>query len=150
MGTTLSAVMLIQDRAVICQVGDSRVYRLRNGELSQVTTDHSWVEESVAAGMMSREEAEKHPYRNMLTRAIGAEEAPVTPDIIEEPIEEGDLFLLCSDGLMAHVEDDQIRQVLEENAPSRASWKLVQAALAGGGSDNVTVLIARVDALESV
>ncbi|MBL8086452.1 MAG: serine/threonine-protein phosphatase [Chthonomonas sp.] len=147
MGTTLSALLLVQDRAVIAQVGDSRVYRLRGGATTLLTRDHTWVEEAIRNGLMSPGEAETHPYRHVLTRAIGTE-ANVEPDIFTEAVEIGDTFLLCSDGVMNHVNDEQIGRLLAENPPSMAAWKIVAAALAGGGSDNTTVLIIRVDALE--
>ena len=146
MGCTLSAVMIVQDRAIIAQVGDSRVYRLRNGELVQITTDHTWVEETVASEMMSREEAEKSPYRHVLTRAIGTEQ-DVKVDVFDEIVEPGDVYLLCSDGLTNHVGNETIAEQLLKG-PSEAVWDLVDLALAGGGSDNTTVVVVRVDALE--
>lgn len=146
MGTTLSALVLIQDKAWTCQVGDSRIYRLRAGELEQLTDDHTFIEESVRNGVMSREEAEKHPYKHVLTRAIGTEEA-LKADTRELEIQEGDLFLLCSDGLLNHVEDESIAQHLREFPPSEATWRLVNKALAAGGSDNCTVMVVRVDGL---
>lgn len=149
MGTTLSALALIQDRAHVVQVGDSRVYRLREGVLECLTRDHTWVEEVVAAGMMPREEAERHQYRHMLTRAIGTE-AEVTPELFEFELQAGDLFLLCSDGLLHHVPDPDIERTLIEKAPAAATWELVNMALRDGGSDNCTVVVVRVDALEAV
>lgn len=146
MGTTLSAVALVQDRLYGVQVGDSRTYRLREGSLECLTRDHTWVEEVVAAGMMPREEAEKHPYRHMLTRAIGTE-PEVTPDIFDTELMVGDLLLLCSDGLLNHVPDPDIERTLLEKAPAAAAWELVNMALRDGGSDNCTVMIVRVDAL---
>lgn len=147
MGTTLSALMIVQDRAYVAQVGDSRVYRLRNEELVQLTTDHTWVEETVAMGTMAREEAERHQYKHVLTRAIGTE-AEVRTDIFEEGVSVGDVYLLCSDGLTNHVSDDEIERTLAASGPSEASWALVTKALLGGGSDNTTVIVVRVDGLE--
>ncbi|MCH7903897.1 MAG: Stp1/IreP family PP2C-type Ser/Thr phosphatase [Armatimonadetes bacterium] len=146
MGCTLSALMIVQDRAIIAQVGDSRVYRLRDGELSQITTDHTWVEETVASEMMSREEAEKSPYRHVLTRAIGTEQ-DVKADVFDEIVEPGDVYLLCSDGLTNHVCNETIAEQLLKG-PSEAVWDLVDLALADGGSDNTTAVVVRVDALE--
>ncbi|MFN3684206.1 MAG: PP2C family protein-serine/threonine phosphatase [Fimbriimonadaceae bacterium] len=148
MGTTLSALILLQDQAYTVQVGDSRVYRLRDGALERLTRDHSWVEEAVRSKLMSREEAEVHPYRHMLTRAIGNADDP--PDIDLYDLREGDVFLLCSDGLTNHVSDESIAMMLGTFGPSEAAWRLVQAALADGGSDNCTVLVVRLDALERV
>ncbi|MCW5936444.1 MAG: Stp1/IreP family PP2C-type Ser/Thr phosphatase [Fimbriimonadaceae bacterium] len=147
MGTTLSALMLVQDQGYIAQVGDSRVYRLRDGELQQLTHDHTWVEDMVRLGAISREEAERHPNRHALTRAIGAEESG-EPDVLTFALQEGDVYLLCSDGLTNHVKDAEIFQVLSECGPSEASWRLVSSALIDGGSDNTTLIVVRVDALE--
>jgi protein phosphatase len=149
MGTTLSALVLVQDRAYTVQVGDSRIYRLRNGELLQMTMDHTWVEEMVKAGMLSYEEAENHPRKHMLTRAIGAE-GDVHPDIELFDVQNGDLYLLCSDGLINHTDDDVIAQMLGNHAPSEAVWKLVGHALTNGGSDNTTVMVVRVDEITPV
>lgn len=150
MGTTLSALLLIQDRAMVVQVGDSRIYRLRGEALERLTEDHTWVEEVVKAGIMVREDAEIHQNRNMLMRAIGVDEADSSrPDIFWYDLQPGDVFLLCSDGLTNHASDEQIGEYLKSD-PSDAAWKLVDAALAGGGSDNCTVLIVRVDRLESL
>ena len=144
MGTTLSALILLQDKAFTVQVGDSRIYRLRQDELQQLTIDHSWVEEMVRGGMMSRAEAEANPRKHMLTRAIGAE-PDVQPDIELHALKQGDQFLLCSDGLINHVEDATIAHHLAHDAPSDAVWKLVGHALTNGGSDNCTVMVVRVD-----
>lgn len=147
MGTTLSALLLVQDRALVGQVGDSRVYRLRNGDLTQVTTDHTWVEDMVKLGT-PREEAERHQNRHMITRAIGAE-GEVVPDLFDLDLAEGDVFLVCSDGVTNHVMDDSIRRILSETGPSEAAWRLVSEALAGGGSDNATAIVVRIDAMRS-
>jgi len=144
MGTTLSALILLQDKAFTVQVGDSRIYRLRQDELQQLTIDHTWVEEMVRGGMMSRAEAEANPRKHMLTRAIGAE-PDVQPDIELHALQQGDQFLLCSDGLINHVEDATIAHHLAHDAPSDAVWKLVGHALTNGGSDNCTVMVVRVD-----
>ncbi len=145
MGTTLSALILIQGQAMCVQVGDSRIYRLRAGLLTQLTKDHTWVEEQLALGTLTPEMAAGHPYSHVLSRAIGAEEG-VRPDIDLTDLEVGDTFLLCSDGLINHVDDEQLATLLE-NPPSQAAWKLVNAALQDGGKDNCTVLIVRVDAI---
>jgi serine/threonine protein phosphatase PrpC len=149
MGTTLSGLILLQDEAFTVQVGDSRVYRLRGGELAMLTHDHTWVDEAIRNGMLSAAEAETHPYKHVLTRAIGSE-GEVTPDVDRHDLQVGDLYLLCSDGLINHVSDDEISETLRENTPAAAAWKLVGQALQGGGSDNCTVMIVRVDGLEDV
>lgn len=149
MGTTLSALILLQDAAMVVQVGDSRVYRLRVGGLEQVSEEHTWVAEAIASGTMSAEEAESHPYRHMLTRAIGAE-ASLEPQLACFPLEVGDVYLLCSDGLTNHVTDEAIAEDLASLGIAEAVWRLVGRALADGGSDNCTAVAVRVDALESV
>jgi protein phosphatase len=146
MGTTLSGLILLQEKAYTVQVGDSRIYRLRNGELLMLTQDHTWVDEAIRAGMLTPAEAETHPYKHVLTRAIGTE-GEVRPDITSDEIQVGDIYLLCSDGLINHVPDDAIGEVLRTKAPAEAAWSLVGHALQGGGSDNTTVLIVRIDAL---
>ena len=143
MGTTLSALILLQDRAYTVQVGDSRIYRLRLGELLQMTTDHTWVEEALRAGLIRPEEVETHPYKHVLNRAIGTE-AQVAVDVEQFDLVAGDVYLLCSDGLINHVPDAQIAELLKL-APSESAWKLVASAMQGGGSDNCTVLVIRVD-----
>lgn len=149
MGTTLSALMLIQDRALTAQVGDSRVYRLRDGEIAQITPEHTWIEETVAAGLMTRADAENHPYKHVITRAIGVD-PEVTPDVAWHDLREGDVYLLCSDGLTNHVPDEALARTLAEFGPSESAWRLVSAALIDGGSDNATAIVVRVDALGSV
>lgn len=149
MGTTLSALLIVQEKAYIVQVGDSRVYRLRDGVVSQMTVDHTWVEETVAMGTMTREVAEVHPYRHVLTRAVGTE-PEVKTDVFVEDVRASDTYLICSDGLTNHVSDDEIQEVLNKLGPAEAAWSLVSKALVGGGSDNTTAIVVRVDALERV
>lgn len=149
MGTTLSALILLQDRAYTCQVGDSRVYRLRGGEMKMLTLDHTWVEEAIRSGVLTPEEAETHPYKHVLTRAIGSD-GDIAADVNSDTLEVGDTYLLCSDGLLNHVDDETIADHLKTYPPSEACWRLVARALAGGGSDNCTVMVVRVDGLESV
>lgn len=149
MGTTLSALVLLQDEALIAQVGDSRIYLWRGGSLQQCTTDHTWVEDVVSQGLMSREEAENHPYRHVITRAIGTQ-GDAVPDVFRFPIQAGDVFLLCSDGLNNHVPDAKLHDLLSQYGLADAAWEMVQAALLDGGSDNCTVLLVRVDAMEAV
>lgn len=146
MGTTLSALVLLQDSAWVAHVGDSRIYRLREGFMDRLTRDHTWVEDVVSSGAFTRDEAERHQYRHVLTRAIGTEE-DLRADVDRHELSAGDTFLLCTDGLMNHVADLRIHEVLESEGPSAACWTLVGDALLGGGSDNTTVLIVRVDAL---
>lgn len=149
MGTTMTVLLLVQDKAIVVQVGDSRAYRVRSDELAPLTTDHTWVEETVSAGLMTREQAEAHPYKHVLTRAIGTE-PDVRCDVFEFDSQEGDRYLLCSDGVTNHVSDDAIRAALLSQGPAEAAWGIVSAALAGGGSDNATALVVRVDRLEPI
>ena len=149
MGATLSALIILQDKAYTVQVGDSRVYRLRKDVLEQLTVDHSWVEEVVRAGVMSRHDAENHQNRHVIMRAIGAD-LEVEPDVTCFDLEVGDLFLVCSDGLLNHVNDDRIGEIMRTSGIAEATWKLVGEALQGGGSDNTTVFLVRVDAIDPV
>lgn len=145
MGTTLSGLILLQDQAYTVQVGDSRVYRLRDGQVEMLTRDHTWVDEAIRNGVLRPEQAEDHPYKHVLTRAIGTENDS-SADVELFDLRPGDTFLLCSDGLTNHVGDSQIGEALR-GAPSEACWKLVGQAMMGGGSDNCTVLVVRVDDL---
>ncbi|MCU0316405.1 MAG: Stp1/IreP family PP2C-type Ser/Thr phosphatase [Fimbriimonadaceae bacterium] len=146
MGTTLSALCFVQEKAFIFQVGDSRVYRLRSGELEQITVDHTWVEEIVRSGQLTRSEAEVHPNRHILTQAVGTQ-PQIRVDTFALDLEVGDQFLVCSDGLTNHVKDEALARTLGENGPSKAAWMLVAMALADGGSDNATAIVIRVDDL---
>lgn len=147
MGTTLSAMVLLQEKAYCVQVGDSRIYRLRDGELTQITEDHTFVNELVRVGTISAEDAINHPKKNVITRAVGVEEN-VVPDFFEFDVVEGDVYFLCSDGVLNHVDDEGILSILTSNGPAAAAWKMVGQALLGGGSDNTTAMVLRVDRLE--
>lgn len=147
MGTTLSVLIILQDKTYTVHVGDSRVYRWRNGVLQMLTEDHTWVDEAVRQGLITPEEAETHPYKHVLTRAIGTE-GDVVPDIVQHDLAAGDIFLLCSDGLVNHVNDAEIGDHLGKFGLAEAVWRLVGLALVNGGSDNCTVVAVRVDALE--
>jgi PPM family protein phosphatase len=143
MGTTLTALVVVQGRAIVAQVGDSRCYRRRAEETTCLTTDQTWVEETVAAGVMSREEAEAHPYRHVILQAIGTN-AELNPAIGDHEAQDGDVYLLCSDGVTNHVDDEALHLALEHPC-SAAAWSLVNQALAGGGSDNATVIVVRLE-----
>lgn len=140
MGTTLTAAIFVEDRVVLAQVGDSRAYLIRDGGHWQVTQDHSWVEEQVRAGMLSREEAERSPYRNVITRSVGAAQT-VQPDFYTESSRIGDIWVLCSDGLTGHVEDSEIAHIAGSFAPSEAARQLIELANSRGGRDNITVFV---------
>ncbi|HZT42246.1 MAG TPA: Stp1/IreP family PP2C-type Ser/Thr phosphatase [Chthonomonadaceae bacterium] len=140
MGSTLTAVVFVEDRVVVAQVGDSRAYLIRDGEVRQVTQDHSWVEEQVRAGMLSREDAEMSPFRNVITRSVGASPS-VQPDFYVEESRVGDTWVLCSDGLTGHVQAGEIGQIAASHPPSEAARQLIELANARGGRDNITVFI---------
>ena len=147
MATTASALLAGAGTACVAHVGDSRVYVLRGGELSQITHDHSWVEEQVRAGTMSPSAARLHPWRNVVTRALSGGEDPEV-DVTEVTLDPGARFLLCSDGLFAVVSDPQIAEILGDPALSldEVCRRLVDAANAGGGPDNITAVVLQVDA----
>jgi len=141
MGTTLTAVAVDGDTATISHVGDSRAYLLRDGELTQVTDDHSWVEQLVREGKLTPEEAEVHPQRSIVTRALGIE-ANVTVDNDSVDLAPGDRVLICSDGLTSMVREPEIAATLRRDSnPQRAADGLVAAANKAGGEDNITVIV---------
>ena len=141
MGSTLVAIALNSKRAMICNVGDSRAYLYNGSTVEQITHDHSLVEEMVERGKITREEAESHPNKNIITRAIGVE-ATVKCDIFDIKLRDGDKVLLCSDGLTNLVTDEEIASVLMKNPElENACLKLVTLALQRGAPDNVTVVL---------
>lgn len=140
MGATLSVLWMSDDFVYIGHVGDSRVYLLRDGEFRQMTLDHSLVEQLVREGVLTEEEAQNHPMRNIITRAIGTDES-VEVDVVVEERRKGDLWLACSDGLHGLVDDRQMRDALRQYAPEKAADVLLKAALDAGGRDNVTLVI---------
>ena len=140
MGTTLSVLWMSDNFVYIGHVGDSRVYLLRDGEFKQMTLDHSLGEQLVREGVLTEEEAQNHPMRNIITRAIGTDES-VEVDVVVEERRKGDLWLACSDGLHGLVDDRQMRDALRQYAPEKAADVLLKAALDAGGRDNVTLVI---------
>ncbi len=140
MGSTLTCAVFIENRVHLAQLGDSRAYLIRNGAIRQVTLDHSWVEEQVRAGMMSREDAEVSPFRNVITRSIGAP-GVVHPDFFEEATQVGDLWVLCSDGLTAYLSDAEILNIAGNYSPSEAARQFIELANGRGGRDNITVFV---------
>jgi serine/threonine protein phosphatase PrpC len=141
MGTTMTVALLEDDRVAFGHVGDSRAYLIRDGQLEQLTDDHSLVAELVRSGKLTPEEAETHPQRSVITRALGTE-ADVDVDTFSVAVEPGDLFLLCSDGLTSMIDDQTILGAVEQNRGSleEAAKALVNAANRGGGEDNITVI----------
>lgn len=144
MGTTATAALITRDELVIAHVGDSRAYLLRDGRLRQVTEDHSLVAELIRRGALTPAEAERHPQRSVITRALGAEPG-VEVDVVRLVPQAGDVLLLCSDGLTGMVGDGEIGRIVggPGTLPERAR-ELVRAANGAGGEDNVTVVLVRV------
>ncbi|MGH2527839.1 MAG: Stp1/IreP family PP2C-type Ser/Thr phosphatase [Actinomycetota bacterium] len=141
MGTTLTAALVEGDRIRLAHVGDSRAYLLRDGELRRLTEDHTLVHRMVAEGEISETEAEAHPQRSVLTRALGVDMfVDVDDDVVQ--VRSGDRLLLCTDGLTGMVSEDEIREMLQDVAdPAEAAERLVRSANEGGGVDNITVVI---------
>jgi protein phosphatase len=142
MGTTLTVALVGDGRVQIGHVGDSRAYLLRDGELEQITEDHSLVAELTRAGKLSEQEAEVHPQRSVITRALGTD-PDVDVDAFTVETRDGDLFMLCSDGLTSMVEDRAILEILQKRRGNlkQAAQQLVKSANRGGGEDNITVLL---------
>jgi serine/threonine protein phosphatase PrpC len=153
-GTTLTGVYLDTSGEaahwVTLNIGDSRVYLVREGSIIQITTDHSVVQELIASGRLSPEEAENHPYGNVITRAVGPSEG-VTPDYVRLEVAQGDRFVICSDGLTKELTDYGIRHFLDENPdPADAASAMLDAALENGGRDNITIIVLDVGSPEAV
>ncbi len=141
-GTTCTAAVLLPDRVVIAHAGDSRAYIVSGGGIRQLTEDHSVVGEMVRKGILSKEEAARHPHRNVITRAVGLR-GTLEVDIEESvAIERGDRILICSDGLFSMIEELEIGDIAAKGNPEKACQKLVKRAKEEGGSDNITVIIA--------
>lgn len=139
MGTTLTAAAIDTDWLYIAQVGDSRLYLFREGELYQITEDHSQVYELIKAGIISDSNAGVF-QRNVITRSVGYERI-VVPDVVARKTQKGDVYLLCSDGLSGMVSNEQIAQVLQNFPPLSAVNNLIELANLNGGEDNITVVI---------
>ena len=139
-GSTVAALVAYDQQFACIWSGDSRVYRVRAGQLAQISRDHTEVQELLDHGVITQQEALTWARRNVITRAVG-----VTPEIMidieQGQIEPGDIFLLCSDGLTAHVSPSEMRDVLVDSAPNAACDKLLQMTLSRGGTDNVTIIV---------
>lgn len=142
MGTTATILSLDDTKAYMAHVGDSRLYRLRQNIFEQLTEDHSYVETLVRRGELSAEEARVHPMKNVLTQAVGAV-TNLKIDTANFPVERGDIFLLCTDGLTNMVDDATVAKILQ--TASEPAEALIDAALQAGGKDNVSVIVAGVD-----
>lgn len=144
MATTLTMAHVLWPRAYVVQIGDSRCYRVRDTTIVQVTKDQTVVQYLVDEGALTPDEAAESPYGHILSQAIGAGEPEVHPEISRVELEKGDVLLLCTDGLTAHVTDNEIADHVRAASSAReASEHLVEAALDAGGSDNVTVVVSR-------
>lgn len=141
MGTTIVGALYNKGNIALINVGDSRGYLLHGGAMQQITLDHSFVEEMVRKGKLTREEAKTHPVKNLITRAVGIERV-VDSDVFDVPMEEGDTLLLCSDGLTGMVPDDEILEIiLQADNLEEACRTLIDRACDSGGRDNITVLL---------
>jgi protein phosphatase len=144
MGTTCTAAAIVQDALYYVHVGDTRLYLIRDGQITRVTRDHSYVGRLVESGMISLEEAENHPQRNILTAALGT-----NPDLImdspgqPEPLRPEDVLLICSDGLWGQVRDSEILDAVENKSAEQTGRKLIELARERGGPDNITVEVLR-------
>lgn len=147
MGTTIVSVVVREGRAQYAHVGDSRLYLLHGGELTQLTRDHSMVQELLEQGSITSQEATHHPKKNLITRALGVA-VGVSIDYDECPVSEGDVLLLCTDGLSNYVTDSEMTDILQTESFYEAPNVLVQKALDMGGLDNITVLLVKVEPVE--
>jgi serine/threonine protein phosphatase PrpC len=144
MGTTIVVVLFYDNRFTVAHVGDSRLYRLRNGELKQITRDHSLMREMIDRGLYTPEEARKSLNKNLITRAIGID-SKVQVDIQEDIAMVNDIYLLCSDGVTDMIEDDLIKSVMIENSENleKAASEMIRLANEHGGKDNISALLAK-------
>jgi protein phosphatase len=144
MGTTVVTALISGHTMTIGSAGDSRCYLVRKGGLKQLTRDDSWVSAALGEGILNSDDVERHPLRNVITKAVGARDA-IDLDVVEQGLEAGDVVLLCSDGLHGMVHDEEIARILQSSPPSleEVSARLVDAANEAGGRDNVTVVLLR-------
>lgn len=148
MGTTALAIYMKQNQMFISHVGDSRGYRIRNGSVEQLTEDHSLVNEQIKAGLITPEHAKTHRLKNIITRSLGYQEE-VEVDTRIEYLEEGDVFLLCSDGLSNLIEELEIYDVVSQCHLQEAAIRMVEIANNRGGDDNITLVLAKVERVGS-
>lgn len=139
MGTTMTGLLMHRDRATICHVGDSRAYLYRHGQARQLTEDHSWIAEQIRAGFIDPDDLIAARFRNIITRSVGFEPT-VEPDLLTLPVEAGDCFLLCSDGLSNYFTPEEIGNVLATHFYAEACKTMIDMANARGGDDNITVV----------
>jgi protein phosphatase len=150
MGTTVTALVLYQTRFLIGQVGDSRAYLLREGHLTQVTKDHSYVQDLMDAGYLTREQARSHRFGNVITRSVGVKDE-VEPDLYEGTVQPRDLFLLASDGLTVTLENGRLAEILSaDRTPQELADDLIAEANRQDGRDNSTAIVVRLDAMQPI
>ena len=142
MGTTATILYLYKNQAYFAHVGDSRLYRLKNSTLEQITLDHSYVESLVRKGKLTPAQAKVHPMKNLLTQAVGAME-DINVETGNFRVDGDEIFMLCTDGLTNMIDDEQIKNILSES--SNPAEDLIQAALDNGGNDNITAIVVYVD-----
>jgi serine/threonine protein phosphatase PrpC len=140
MGTTLTSALFHGQHLTVCHVGDSRAYVYRDGRCRQLTEDHSWIQEQVRAGLLSPDDAMVSRFRNIITRSVGFEPS-VEPDVLTVPVESGDCYLLCSDGLSNYLSAEEIGEVLTARFYGEAGPTLVGMANDRGGDDNITCVV---------
>jgi protein phosphatase len=145
MGTTIVASLFLDDKVVIGHVGDSRVYRYREGQLTQLTEDHSLLNDYIKMKRLGPDEAGKFPHKNVIVRALGMKES-VQVDLVADPHHVGDVYLMCSDGLSGMVDDAGLAYILSDEADLDAACeRMIQAANRNGGVDNITCVLARLE-----
>lgn len=143
MGTTLTVLWERESDVLLGHIGDSRAFLMRNGKMEKISYDHSVVADMVREGLLTEEQAMIHPYRNVITQAVGTSES-LDPDMKAFEKKKGDKYLICSDGLYEYVSMDEMRELLMRYSMEDAAEQMIEKALQGGGKDNITVLIAEV------
>jgi serine/threonine protein phosphatase PrpC len=143
MATTCVVAVLQDDRVYVANVGDSFVYIMRAEHVMQIAQDHSWVAEQVHAGLLTKEQARSHEKRNVITRCLGTS-SDVDVYVASETVQDGDVLLLCTDGLWSLVEEDELRSIVEQYDPQESAKRLVERANENGGPDNITAVVVRV------
>jgi len=146
MGTTVVVTAILNNKACIASVGDSRAYLVRNGEIIQITQDHSLVGEQIRAGLLTKEQARTHPQRNVITRALGSQPV-VQVDTFEGDLANGDILFMCSDGLTGHVPESRLTETVTALPPDQAVQRLIELANQDGGTDNISVIVLRAGTL---
>lgn len=143
MGSTCVVAVVQDDTLYVANVGDSRAYIIRAGQVKQVSLDHSVVAEQIRAGLLRPDQVADHPQRNMITRCLGVKE-DVEVDIFTEKVQQGDLLLLCTDGLTHYLDDEELGTIVQHDDPQESVQHLIERANQGGGEDNITAVVAKI------